>query len=73
MELLPGDRQTEYTPTEMKGARLQPGDGSFAVELLPGDIYMLCAEAQWEWKHGLYVPDDEEGARRAVVCRILVS
>ena len=46
----------------------------FAIELKPGDLYVLADEARWDWKHGISVPDEEEtAARRAIVWRLLVD
>jgi hypothetical protein len=47
--------------------------GAFAVELEPGDIYVLSGDARWEWKHGISVVDDEMLARRAIVWRFLAD
>jgi len=47
------------------------GTRSFALNLTPGDIYVLADESRWDWKHGLSVEDGEQTARRAVVWRII--
>lgn len=44
---------------------------SFAVELRPGDVYMLADASRWEWKHGLSVSDSVDVERRAVVWRLI--
>ena len=43
----------------------------FAVELRPGDVYMLADASRWEWKHGLSVGDSVDVERRAVVWRLI--
>mmetsp|Transcript_36361 Transcript_36361/g.60250 ORF Transcript_36361/g.60250 Transcript_36361/m.60250 type:complete len:336 (+) Transcript_36361:285-1292(+) len=49
------------------------GAGAFAVDLLPGDVYILAGASRWEWKHGLSVADDEHSARRAIVWRVILE
>ncbi|KAL1512020.1 hypothetical protein AB1Y20_005295 [Prymnesium parvum] len=45
----------------------------FALELEPGDVYMLTDEARWEWKHGIAISETETVGRRAIVWRLLVD
>ena len=45
----------------------------FAIELQPGDIYVLAEEARWDWKHGISVSEAQTAARRAIVWRLLVD
>lgn len=45
----------------------------FALELQPGDLYVLAEEARWDWKHGIAVSATEMTARCAVVWRLLVD
>ena len=52
---------------------LRAGRRPFSVELQPGDVYVLHGAARWEWLHGIWVEEDVESARRAVVWRLLVD
>lgn len=50
------------------------GDATpFALELEPGDVYVLAGESRWEWRHGISVSESETIARRVVVWRWLVD
>ena len=68
--MLPRDRAE---PSHARAADLGaiPAARGFAVELRPGDVYVLADGARWEWKHGVSVSERVDVERRAVVWRFI--
>lgn len=46
---------------------------AFAVEMQPGDAYLISGASRWDWRHGISVDSElaRHNARRAVVWRFI--